>query len=330
MHIVHDPVQLPPFPKGSVLTIGNFDGVHLAHQQLLRRVVAMAHERGAVPIAVTFDPHPIRVLAPARAPRTLSTLAGRAKLIEEQGIELLMVLPFTRELAHLSPAEFVAKVLVERLRAVAVSVGPNFRFGYRQAGDTTVLQELSRESGFLVDLLPDILVRGQQVSSSCIRKLLSEGKVHMAGRLLGRPFSNSGAIVSGRGVGHRQTVPTLNLDPAEEQIPQTGVYVTRARLAGSEHVAVTNIGYKPTFGDHPLTIETFLLNFQGEIAETETEIMYLHRLRDEIKFQNPAMLKLQIQEDVRRALKFFRLMDRFGRREGEASGIGRRKVSQSK
>ncbi|MGH9405110.1 MAG: bifunctional riboflavin kinase/FAD synthetase [Terriglobia bacterium] len=311
MLIVRDPGQLPPLPKGSAVTIGNFDGVHRAHQELLRCVVERARERGAVPAAVTFDPHPVRVLAPARAPATLTTLAARASLIADQGIELLLVLPFTRELAHLSPVEFVDTILIGRLRAAAVVVGPNFHFGYRQAGDTETLDELSRTRGFSVAVLPEVKVRGRQVSSSCIRNLLSEGNVYAAGRLLGRPFSNSGPIVPGRAVGRRETVPTLNLEPSEEQTPRPAVYVTRARLGGANHAAVTNVGYRPTFGDLPLAIETFLLNFDGEVRETSMEVLYLHRLRDEIRFQNPAMLKLQIQEDVRRALKFFRLLGRF-------------------
>lgn len=311
MLIVHDPAELPPLPRGCALTIGNFDGVHLAHKQLLGRVAETAHTLGVSAAAITFDPHPIRVLAPSRAPKNLTTLPEKARLIAEQGIEILLALPFTRELAHLSPAEFVDDILVGRLRAVSVCVGPNFRFGYRQAGDVRTLEELSKERVFSLDVVPIVKVRGRQVSSSCIRQLLAAGNVYSAGRLLGRPFSNSGTIVSGLGMGHRQTVPTLNLKPDEEEIPQPGVYVTEAQLGGARHLSVTNIGYKPTFGDHPLAIETYLLDFEGEVRETSLKISYLHRLRDEIKFQNPAMLKLQIQEDIRRSQKFFRLLERF-------------------
>lgn len=319
MLTVHDPAELPPLPRGCALTIGNFDGVHLAHQTLLKRVVDTARALGAAPAAITFDPHPIRVLAPSRAPKILTTLPERAKLIAEQGIEVLLVLPFTRELAHLSPAEFVDHILLERMRAVSVSVGPNFRFGYRQAGDVHTLEELSRERRFSLEIVPVVSVRGRQVSSSCIRQLLAAGSVYSAGRLLGRPFSNSGSIVSGLGVGRRQTVPTLNLKPDEEEIPQPGVYITETQLGAARHRSVTNIGYKPTFGDHPLAIETFLLNVDGEVKETSLKVSYLHRLRDEMKFQNPAMLKLQIQEDVRRSQKFFRLFDRFRRKDQKRS-----------
>lgn len=315
MLTVHDPSQLPPLPHGCALTIGNFDGVHLAHQTLLRRVVESARAAGVAAAAITFDPHPIRVLAPSRAPKTLTTLAERARLIAEQGIEVLRVLPFTRELAHLSPAEFVDLILLGQLRAVSVLVGPNFRFGYRQAGDVRTLEELSRERGFSLEVVAVVKTRGRQVSSSCIRQLLDAGNVYGAGRLLGRPFSNSGSVVSGLGVGRRQTVPTLNLNPDEEQIPKPGVYITETQVGRARHRSVTNVGYKPTFGEHPLGIETFLLDDEGEIKENFLKVSYLHRLRDEMKFQTPAILKLQIQEDVRRSQKFFRLLDRLQRKD---------------
>jgi len=202
---------------------------------------------------------------------------------------------------------------VRPLHTVNMHVGPNFRFGYRQAGDVEILEELGRQEGFKVEVLPLLEVRGQRVSSTRIRELLVEGRVHVANRLLGRPFSIAGPIVAGMGVGHKHTVPTLNLAPIEEQLPKIGVYVTRTKVGDKLHDSVTNVGHKPTFGDNQrLSVETFLLNFSGgEINEPDMEIEFLYRLRDEIKFQNPAMLKVQIQEDARRSLKFFRLLRAF-------------------
>ena len=307
MQIIRDLAQLDKSLQQTVVTIGNFDGVHLAHQKLLRKVVATARPLGATALAVTFDPHPIRLLAPEHAPRLLTPLERKAKLIEALGIDLLVVLPFTRELAHLAPVAFVRKILVGGLRARSVHVGPTFRFGYRQSGDVEILAELARQEGFRLDVLPTLVVRGERVSSTRIRELLSTGRVSLAARLLGRAFSAYGPIVAGLGVGRKHTVPTLNLAPVEEQLPKIGVYVTRTRLGDSFHDSVTNVGHKPTFGEHRLTVETFLLDFSGDIAETEMEIEFLYRLRDEMKFQNPAILKVQIQEDARRSLKFFRL-----------------------
>jgi riboflavin kinase/FMN adenylyltransferase len=316
MRVIHHLNELRPPPSACVLTIGNFDGVHLAHQKLLDRLVEVARPRGAVAAAITFEPHPIKFLSPARAPKLLTPFPRKARLIARSGIDMLLVLPFNRELAHLSPLEFVRNILVQPLHTGAILVGPNFRFGYRQAGDVEILEELGRQEGFEVEVLPLLEVRGQQVSSTRIRELLVEGRVHLANRLLGRPFSVYGPIVAGMGVGHKHTVPTLNLAPVEEQLPKIGVYVTRTRVGGKLYDSVTNVGHKPTFGDNQrLTVETFLLNFPGgEVQEPDMEIEFLYRLREEIKFQNPAMLKVQIQEDARRSLKFFRLLRAFAPR----------------
>ena len=314
MQLIRELTQLPKARAGSVVTIGNFDGVHLAHQRILRKVVETARPLGALATAVTFEPHPVKFLAPDHAPKLLTPLERKARLIEALGIDLLVVLPFTKELARLSPLEFVREMLVGKLYATSVHVGPSFRFGYRQRGDIEILGELARQEGFRLDVVPILEVRGTRVSSTCIRELLSLGRVDLACRLLDRPFSLFGPIVAGLGVGRKHTVPTLNLAPVEEQVPKIGVYVTRTRLGADLHDSVTNVGHKPTFGDHRLTVETFLLNFAGEITEAEVEIEFLYRLRDEMKFQNPAILKVQILEDARRSLKFFRLLKAFRQR----------------
>jgi len=317
MQIVQDLMKLREPLHSSAVTIGNFDGVHLAHQALLARVVGSARELGSNAVAITFDPHPTRIVAPERAPRMLTSLETKAALIAKDGIDCLCVLRFSKELASLSPAEFVQRILVEKLGAVVVHVGSNFRFGQHRAGDTQTLLELGRRSGFRVETLPTISIRGEQVSSSRIRQLLAEGQVEMAGRMLGRPFSVAGPIVPGERVGREQTVPTLNLGPAEQQLPQNGVYITRTRLGGKLHESVTNVGNKPTFGPHPVTVESYLLNFRGKVDAQDMEVEFLYRLRDEKKFPNPEALKKQILDDVRRALKFFRLLDRL--RSGESS-----------
>jgi riboflavin kinase/FMN adenylyltransferase len=319
MRVINDLRELDEQPAPSVVTIGNFDGVHLAHQTLLRRVVEVARPQGLQAAAITFEPHPIKILSPDHAPKLLTPLPRKVELIAATGIDLLVVLPFTRELARQSPLEFVRRALIDPLHASSVHVGPNFRFGYRQSGDTEVLEELGNQEGFRVEVVPMLVIRGDRVSSTRIRELLAEGHVHKANRLLGRPFSARGPIVAGMGVGRKHTVPTLNLAPIEEQLPKVGVYVTHTVLAGVAHDSVTNVGFKPTFGDHRLTVETFLLDFSGQIDESDMEIKFLYRLRDEMKFQNPAILKVQIQEDARRSLKFFRLLKQYGQRP---NGLG--------
>jgi riboflavin kinase/FMN adenylyltransferase len=310
MRVIHHLNELREPVSASVVTIGNFDGVHLAHQVLLRKVVEAAKACGALPAAITFDPHPTKILAPERAAKLLTSLQQKTRLIEKLGVELLVVLPFSQELARLSAADFVHDVLGGNLRPRMVCVGPNFRFGHHQSGGDHQLAELGRQQGFTVEVLPMLEIRGERVSSSRVRELLAKGRVTRAGRLLGRPFSSAGPIVTGLGVGKKQTVPTVNLAPVEEQLPRGGVYITQTRLGGTLHESVTNVGYKPTFGIHKLTVESFLLNFSGEIKETEMEVKYLYRVRDEIKFPDAAALKEQIQKDVRRAFRLFRLLKR--------------------
>lgn len=307
MRVVRDLSELREPLHKSAVTIGNFDGIHLGHRELLGRVVRSAGELGGTSVVLTFDPHPAQVLAPERVPKTLTPLALKARLIEQEGIELLAVLRFNRELSLLTPEEFARGILEEKLRAAVVHVGSNFRFGHRRAGDTALLAELGRKSGFRVETLPMIKVRGHRVSSSQVRHFLSEGRVEIADRMLSRPYTVSGTVVTGEGVGHKKTVPTLNLGPVEQQLPKNGVYITRTRVAGALHDSVTNVGHKPTFGHHHLAVETFLLNFRGELQAEEMEIEFLHRLRDEIKFPDAEALKQQIQRDVQRSLKFFRL-----------------------
>lgn len=308
MQVIHDLNELRKPAAACVLTIGNFDGVHLAHQELLRQVVAAAQVGNAIPTTVTFDPHPAKILAPERAPQPLTSHPQKIELIEKLGVERLVVLRFTEALSRLSPRDFVRDILVQQLRPRAIIVGPNFRFGHRQTGDARLLAELGREDAFSVEVLPMITIRGQRVSSSHIRKLIAQGEVSIAGRMLGRPHSSTGPIVAGRGLGKKRTVPTLNLGLVNEQLPRVGVYVTRTRLGDNWFDSVTNVGFRPTFGEDRLTVESFLLNFEGEIQQADMTVEYLHRLRDEMKFPDSAALKTQIQKDAQRATRFFHVM----------------------
>lgn len=308
MRVVHDLSELREPLRTSALTIGNFDGIHLAHRKLLNRVIRSAQQLEGTSIVVTFDPHPAQVLAPDRAPKILTPLALKTRLIEKEGIDLLVILRFNKELAALTPSEFANRILVNKLKAAVVHVGSNFRFGHQRAGDSATLAELGKHGGFRVETLPMLKIRGHRISSSQIRQLLAQGQVEMACRLLGRIYTVRGPITRGEGVGHRQTVPTLNLGPVEQQLPKNGVYITRTHVDGAAYDSVTNVGHKPTFGHHRLTVESFLLNFHGEVTAEEMEVEFLHRLRDEIKFPNAGALKQQIQMDVQRSQKFFRLL----------------------
>lgn len=291
------------------LTIGNFDGVHAGHRRILRRVAALARERGWKPSALTFHPHPLKIVAPERAPKLLSTPEERVEIMAEEGIEQVLILPFTPELMRMPPKEFAQGIVCDRLDAKAVLVGGNFRFGHLHAGDTTMLAEFGRRCGFYVDAVPPVNVRGRIVSSSEIRKVVGAGWVALAARLLERPFALSGAVVKGRGVGSTQTVPTLNLTPDTEVLPANGVYATRTTDADDGRCwnSVTNVGYRPTFDDdRGLTIETFLMEPLEGATPRRIRVAFLTRLREERKFAGPNELKKQILKDVVRAKNFFR------------------------
>lgn len=295
--------------KPCALTIGNFDGVHLAHRRLLRATTQAAREAGIRPAVLMFDPHPACVVAPERAPRLLTSLEERYQLIREEGIEHVLIQPFTVDLARLMPEEFAIRFLRDGVGARCIVVGENFRFGCRQAGDIHTLGDLGARLGFEVRPLRTVAWRGRRVSSGEIRKLITAGDVGRAARLLERPYGISGEIVSGHGIGSKQTVPTLNLRTEAQVIPANGVYVTRSTDLGAARRwnSITNIGIRPTFaGDGALSIETFLLDpLQGATPE-RIRIEFLRRVRDERKFESPEALKAQILRDVGRAAAYFR------------------------
>jgi riboflavin kinase/FMN adenylyltransferase len=290
------------------MTIGNFDGVHNGHRQVMRRVVNIAREHGWRPAVMTFDPHPTKLVAPARAPRLLTTPEQRARLMEELGIGEILILPFTAEIARLTPEEFVREILAAKLKARAVLVGDNFRFGNRAAGNAGTLVELGRKYGFDVEITGTITWRNRIISSSEIRRLIEAGDVSRACRMLGRPYRLEGVVVRGEGVGSKQTVPTLNLDTPAEVLPKTGVYITRThdRERSREWPSITNVGYRPTFDGHRLTIETYLLSAPDGDPPAEITVDFLRRVRDERKFDDAAALKAQILRDVGRAQVYFR------------------------
>ena len=309
MRIYRSLDEVPPDFGPSALTIGNFDGVHYGHRRILRRVGELAEANGWKASVLTFDPHPTRVVAPERAPALMTTPIRRAELMEEEGIAQVLILPFTAELAELSPEEFVRRLLVGRLGARAVLVGDNFRFGHKAAGNVRLLAELGRRFGFLTEVIPAVSWRGRAVSSSAIRELVRAGRINLASRLLRRAFSLEGRVVAGRGVGSKQTVPTLNLEPETDLIPASGVYVTRTHDGNGarDWDSITNVGYRPTFGaSDQLSVETFLLDPLAGPAPERIRVDFLHRVRDERRFESPDALKAQIFRDVGVARRYLR------------------------
>lgn len=290
------------------ITIGNFDGVHRGHQQILRQVIAVAREEGWKSAVLTFDPHPAKLVAPANAPRLLMTLEERIKTVLGQGIDEILILPFNENIAALEPEDFVREILVDKLKARGVLVGENFHFGKRAAGDAAMLEELGGRFSFESEIIEPVVWRGRVISSSEIRRSIEAGDVSTACRMLGRPYALTGAVVPGEGRGSKQTVPTLNLDTRAEVQPKNGVYVTRTRERGSsrEWPSITNVGYRPTFDGRNRTIETYLLAPLEGAPPPEIAVELLRWVREERKFENADALKKQILRDVNRAQAYFR------------------------
>jgi len=276
----------------ALVSVGNFDGVHRAHRSVLDEIVQRAKAENAQSVVVTFEPHPARILRPDHNLKLLTPLPEKLRLLEATGVDAVLLLPFSRDLSLMTPHQFAHEILKKRLHAREVHEGYNFHFGHKAAGDIQMLRELGREKdmGFEVHAYDEMRLRGEQVSSSHIRKLLAEGRVSRTRHLLGRPFSILSTAGRGRGYGAKYTVPTINLAHYEELVPKDGVYITRTRIGGGPKSecfdSVTNVGNRPTFGADSFAIETHLLNFHPiELsAETEVEIHFLDRMRDEIKF----------------------------------------------
>jgi riboflavin kinase/FMN adenylyltransferase len=293
--------------RGSVIAIGNFDGIHLGHQRLLEYCIGLAKESGAVATALTFEPPPLKVLRPEAAPPRISTNQQRLEWFGALGMEAAVVLPFTMELAKLSPEDFVEEILVRQLQVRAVVVGDNFRFGHKQAGSVKLLRELGMRDGFDVIVHEPVVVDEEIVSSTVVRKLIAEGEVTRAARMLGRAFALTGEVVAGTGTGRKFTFPTLNLRPEQELLPAKGVYVTRTVLEGepNSHRSVTNVGMRPTFNGTGLTVETHLLDYSGNFSPKRIEVRFWKKLREEKKFGGAEELKAQIAKDIEKANGFF-------------------------
>lgn len=291
----------------TVVSIGNFDGVHRAHQSVLREVVSRARQIGGHAMAMTFDPHPTRILRPDQNLKLISPASIKLNLLEQAGIDGVLLLPFTRDLSVMTPREFVEEILVNKLHAKEVHEGYNFHFGHKASGNAQVLAELGREFGFEVVTYPEMTLRKEKVSSSEVRRLISDGNVSKARHLLGRVFSIHSTPGRGRGYGHKYTVPTINLSRYDELVPKNGVYITRSRIGRECFDSVTNVGVRPTFGPDSFAIESHLLNFHPiELqADTPVELIFLKWLRAEKKFESVDALREQIAKDVHKARRFF-------------------------
>ncbi|HEX5706047.1 MAG TPA: bifunctional riboflavin kinase/FAD synthetase [Pyrinomonadaceae bacterium] len=293
--------------RPTVLTLGVFDGLHLGHQLIVRTVVERARATRAVPTVITFDPHPRAVLHPESAPPLLQTFDQKIEALSVLGVEQTIVIRFTPEFARVRAEEFLRDVVRERLHAKEVYLGRGFAFGHDREGDIGLLRRASGRLGFYADEVPEVRLRGTRISSSRIRELLAEGRVNLARRMLGRPYGVEGRVVRGQERGRVLGFPTANLRPENRVIPRRGVYVTATLVDGAWRRSVTNVGVRPTFeSDAEASVETFVMDWEGDLYGDVVRVRFLRRLRDERKFASVAELKTQIERDAARAAEFFR------------------------
>lgn len=301
MRVVEDLSRVPaglPFP---VVAIGTFDGVHLGHQAVLRAVVEAARRRNGTAVVLTFFPHPQQIIASGSAPPLLQTFDQQAEILDRLGVDILIRLPFTRQMSLWTPEEFVRNVL-SPLGIEEVWVGRNFRFGHRRSGDPAVLEALGRRYGFRVQACAPVLFRGERISSTRIRRLIDQGRVEAAARLLGRAYEIRGDVVRGDGRGKHLGFPTANVQPANLLWPANGVYVSGVELDGHWWVGATNVGFRPTlresYGRASPVVETHLLDFSGDLYGRFVRIHFCCRVRPEICFRDHEALILRIKEDI--------------------------------
>lgn len=283
------------------VTIGNFDGVHLGHQELLRRTVARAKATGTAPVALTFSPHPVRFFSPKARFYEITSLEEKAERIAGFGIEALVVESFTGEVGRMDPGKFAGEILALRLRARYAIVGYDFTFGRNRSGSPATLAGIGRELGFEVEVVPSLVRGGLIVSSTRIRELLLAGRVREAEELMSRPYRVSGVVVAGAGRGRKLGYPTANIQFTQELIPLPGVYIVEAEVAGVRRRAVANVGFNPTFGENSFGVEAHLMGFHGDLYGQEVAIHFRDRIRDERKFKSVDELVRQMEKDVRYA-----------------------------
>jgi riboflavin kinase / FMN adenylyltransferase len=292
--------------RPSVLTLGVFDGLHLGHQLIMRTVVERARALGAVPTAITFDPHPRAVLHPESAPPLLQTFDQKIEAFGVLGLEQTIVIRFNKEFAQVGAEDFLREAVRDRLQAREVYLGRGFAFGHNREGNIELLRKVSSQLGFRAEEVREVRLRGQRISSSRIRALLAEGRVNLARRMLGRPYGVEGRVVRGEERGRTLGFPTANLRPQNRVIPRHGVYVTATLIESQWRRSVTNVGTRPTFETttEP-SVETYVMNWSGDLYGDVVRVRFLHRLRDESRFASVDDLKRQIERDLMRARTYF-------------------------
>lgn len=308
MLVLHDPLRQTDLPRGCVATIGNFDGMHVGHQQIVRGVVERARELGSPSAVITFHPHPLTVVAPNRVPKQIITLAQKEELLRDMGVDAMLVVPFSHEFSSWTADRFIEEFLVNALQVKEVHIGRDFCFGAGREGNLQKLTAAGERLHFVVRGVDDIRIRGIRVSSSIVRDAISKGCLRIVTQSLGRTYSIDGRVATGRKLGRKMGFPTVNVDPANELYPEGGVYVTTCRFESFDRSfeGVTNVGVRPTlYENYARTIESHILDFDSNVYG-DTVRLYFHKLlRREQQFRSALELTNQIRQDILRARSFF-------------------------
>lgn len=297
--------------ESPVLTIGNYDGIHIGHKRIIERVKAVSASISGTPMLMTFNPHPLTLLRPDMDMHFITPLDVKIKLVEDAGIEVMFIIPFTEEFRQVEPEEFVKVYLVEKIGISWLIIGHDFKFGRNGKGDVASLKRFSKTYGFSFEIVEAVMIDGERVGSNRIRKYIMEGDLEKAERFLGRPYMIKGIVQKGYGVGRMLGFPTINLETGFKLLPPPGVYITEVRVAERMYPSVTNIGYRPTFDKQvnrqALSIETHIIDYEGDLYGMQVAIYFHKRIRDEKRFSNPEELKEAIKRDIEIARRAFNL-----------------------
>ena len=307
MEVIRETTEIPEKLKGAFVTIGNFDGVHLGHRFIFQRLVEGAHREGCPAVAISFDPHPKMVLHPERRPFYLiTTIEEKIRLLAGLGVDAFILIPFSVEYARITAAAFVQEILWEKLRIRRIMIGHDYTFGRGREGNETFLTETGRRLGFEVEAMNAFCVGDTVISSTKIREALLAGEVRFAATLLGRSYNLGGRVIPGHRRGERLGFPTANIAPDKELVPARGVYAVRVLERGNRHDGILSIGFNPTFAGRERTVEAHIFDFRGDLYGETLELLFVERIRDEVRFESPGKLIAQIGRDIDRAREILR------------------------
>jgi riboflavin kinase/FMN adenylyltransferase len=308
MLVLQDPLRQTDLPRGCVATIGNFDGMHIGHQEIMRGVVERARELGRPSTVITFHPHPLSIVAPDRVPKQILTLSQKEELLRDMGVDALLIVPFTHEFSRWTADRFIEEFLVAALNVAEVRIGQDFAFGAGREGNLAKLTEAGKRFGFDVMGLGDVKIRGMRVSSSIVRDAIAKGAMHAVNLALGRSYFIDGRVATGRRLGRKIGFPTVNVDPANELFPGGGVYVTTSRFESFSRSfeSVTNIGVRPTlYENYAITIESNIFDFDSNVYGDTVRLYFHQLLRREQQFRSALELTNQIRQDITRSREYF-------------------------